>query len=724
MLKQRGEELQREAEIFRKHITAALERSIRTNTAEPFLPPCTGYDGRPFEKMNESTFSNYTNYRYWLEMLSGGLMNDPMNNAIIDYRRDHGGELLGMIRFGDGVDNWPYCHFAWGLMDAKQRKQYQLGFYSHMAHHQTRGTFTAYEQVQIIGTKKRNYSERKYGAHYCVPSQAVVPIALKWMLVWEDLDSEQLWLAEAVPQSWFDRGFMVEDAPTQWGEIGLTMSPGGKTGQVELAKTISNIKIHLYAPQLTSLSINGRHADFARNGDYVEYDLSKELKDKTNDRNRIRPYSENPRYWQYKGKPVLLLGGTDDDNLFQWTGSRLSEQLDLLKSVGGNYIRNTMSARIDKEFEVQAFKRLPDGKYDLDQWNEDYWNRFERMLKLTRDRDIIVQIEVWAFHDFNGKHWKNNPWRPADNVNYSASSTSLKADYGNIGRNRHDFFFTVPKLNNNGLVLAYQQKFVDKILSYTLQYGHVLYCMTNEIHPQYSPEWGWYWAGYIKDKAAAKGKSAEVSEMFWEIDLKKKQQRASLDQPDVYSFFEASQNSAKMSQENGDNLQFAYNYLAKKPRPTNHVKIYGADSGTWKGSTDRHATECFWRNIIGGSASSRFHRPPYGLGLGKKAQTHIRSMRLLTDKMDIFTCAPHNDLLSERKPNEAYCLANPGKRYAVYFPNGGSVALDLSRAKENLKAKWLDIDGRGWVKEETLKGGGTITLSPPGTGHWAVQIRR
>ena len=27
----------------------------------------------------------------------------------------------------------------------------------------------------------------------------------------------------------------------------------------------------------------------------------------------IKPYSENPRYWQYQGKPVFLLGASDDD---------------------------------------------------------------------------------------------------------------------------------------------------------------------------------------------------------------------------------------------------------------------------------------------------------------------------------------------------------------------------------------------------------------------------
>ena len=32
----------------------------------------------------------------------------------------------------------------------------------------------------------------------------------------------------------------------------------------------------------------------------------------------LQPWKENPWYWSYCGEPVLLLGGSDDDNLFQW----------------------------------------------------------------------------------------------------------------------------------------------------------------------------------------------------------------------------------------------------------------------------------------------------------------------------------------------------------------------------------------------------------------------
>ena len=55
------------------------------------------------------------------------------------------------------------------------------------------------------------------------------------------------------------------------------------------------------------------------------------------EKNRIKPFAENPRYWQYEGEPVLLIGGSREDNLFQIPD--LKEHLDLLVSVGGNYIR-------------------------------------------------------------------------------------------------------------------------------------------------------------------------------------------------------------------------------------------------------------------------------------------------------------------------------------------------------------------------------------------------
>ena len=106
-----------------------------------------------------------------------------------------------------------------------------------------------------------------------------------------------------------------------------------------------------------------------------------------------------PSYWEYNGKPVLLLGGSDDDNLFQWTNEDLIPHLDEMKSVGANYVRNTMSDRKNSGFEVYPFEQLENGKYDLSRWNNEYWNRFASFLEETKKRDIIVQIEIWDRFD-------------------------------------------------------------------------------------------------------------------------------------------------------------------------------------------------------------------------------------------------------------------------------------------------------------------------------------
>ncbi len=50
---------------------------------------------------------------------------------------------------------------------------------------------------------------------------------------------------------------------------------------------------------------------------------------------RIQPWPDNPRYWQFKGQPVLLLGGSQDDNLFQLP--HLQEHLDEMAAAGANY---------------------------------------------------------------------------------------------------------------------------------------------------------------------------------------------------------------------------------------------------------------------------------------------------------------------------------------------------------------------------------------------------
>ena len=436
--------------------------------------------------------------------------------------------------------------------------------------------------------------------------------------------------------------------------------------------------------------------------------------------NRIKPYTENPRYWQFKGQPVLLLGGTDDDNLFQWTGSQLTEQLDLLKSVGGNYVRCTMSSR--DEGNVWPFMQV-NGRFDLEQWDEEYWRRFENFLKATCQRDIIVQVEIWATYDFYRDYWQRHPFNPKNNRNYTAEQTGLSEVVDHRpGHCENVFFQSVPEVRDQKIVLKYQRRFVDKMLSYSLKFGHVLYCMNNETSA--TPQWGQYWSEYVKAKAKEAGVVVETTEMWYDQFHKDPPiPHATIDDPQTYSFVDVSQNNINRGQRHWDRLRLQLSRVDDNVRPLTNVKIYGADTGPERWFlADMDGVERFWRNIFGGTASARFHRPPYGLGLGEKAQANIKGMRMITDELNIFTCVARNDLLSDRQPNEAYCLANAGKEYAVYFPNGGEVKLDIGLLKEQATIRWLEISTSKWGKRQELKPAQSVTLRPPESGPWVALL--
>jgi len=434
-------------------------------------------------------------------------------------------------------------------------------------------------------------------------------------------------------------------------------------------------------------------------------------------------WSESPFYWARKGKPVLLLGGSDEDNLFN--DPRLWGNLDTLQRCGGNYVRCTMSSR--DEGNVWAYAQAC-GQYDLRQFNPEYWSRFERFLKLTCERDIVVQIEFWATFDFYREEWLRNPFNPAHNANYVAGrssageTTRLVPEWDHHpARKVQPFFYSPPALNDDQVLLGYQQGFVRQVLDLTLPYDHVLYCLDNETSAR--PEWAWYWAKFILDEMARQGKRIHLTEMWDDWDLREEQHRATYERPDLFSFVDISQNNWQVGQTHMDRILWMRELLLASEtgaRPMNNVKVYGRPRPRVPAELSL-SLDRYWQNIFGGCASTRFHRPDSGLGLNDIAQKMIRAARVLTDAFDIFRCSPRPDLLSESRENDAYCLANPGHAYALYFPSGGEVVLHTTGSPFDLR--WLDLETATLGPAKPV-GTGAVRLCTPDTSQiWLAVLR-
>ena len=435
---------------------------------------------------------------------------------------------------------------------------------------------------------------------------------------------------------------------------------------------------------------------------------------------RIRPYSKNGFYWQHDGRPTLLAGGTDDDNLFQWPDEKLRRQLALLQRFGGNYIRNTMSDRPDKGFEVYPYHRLENGRYDLERWNDEYWRRFATLLRLTAEKKIIVQIEIWDRFDYSREPWKVHPYNPANNVNYDSESATLAKDYPkHPGANVQPFFFTTPKQRDNSPLLRYQRRYVDKLLDISLRHNHVLYCIDNETSGEAA--WAKYWARYVRERAASEDVEVAITQMWDDWNLRGPQHRRTIDNRELYDFIDVSQNNHQKGQTHWDNFQWVRRRIEDVARPINTVKTYGA-SGNKFGHSDQDGVERFWRHVLGGAASARFHRPDSGLGLSKLAQQHLRSLRQVEAFVDFWDLEPAEKLLDKRTANEAYAAAKKGESYVVYFPAGGEVRLDLRKAPKKLELTWIDLRTASGTGGE-LEGDRRVRLTPPDDRGWIVVIR-
>ncbi|NMC39557.1 MAG: hypothetical protein GYA43_00065, partial [Bacteroidales bacterium] len=210
----------------------------------------------------------------------------------------------------------------------------------------------------------------------------------------------------------------------------------------------------------------------------------------------------------------------------------------------------------------------------------------------------------------------------------------------------------------------------------------------------------------------SKGKDIWITQMWDDWDVKSPIHKRTIDHPERYGFIDISQNSQLTGYTNWENAQYVFNYIKDNPRPVNSTKIYGSDSGSWlsRGINTQHAIQTFFRNVIGGFASSRFHRPPSGLGLSRESINCIKTVRKAESLVKMWDIVPRMDLLKTMEKNQAYLAAREGKAYVIYFTGPFKCSLDLIGYNKSFKARWINIETGEWNRTEKIKGGAVVEL--------------
>ena len=446
----------------------------------------------------------------------------------------------------------------------------------------------------------------------------------------------------------------------------------------------------------------------------------------------IKPYKNNNSYWEYEGKPILLIGGfSQTSQPFLQTKSDLIKELDATKANGGNYIRNTMAVfKKTKIQNVSPFVRLGNGKFDLDQINNAYYDYLRVLFEEAHKRQIIVQLELWDPLYFYGNAWVTSPWAPSNNINYSSADTGIPDTFTAKPYTEVNKIYYSVKDANKASVLKYQEAFVKKVLEVAKPFDNIIYQIENEEMKKVQPlsnDWADYWANFIKDNA---GKTAYVTHMPADYDLlTSAKQDHVLKKTSSFGFLDISQGGMGLTNQKRYELILKYVNKVKsgpKVRPVNSTKIYKWRSSTSSETSDEIAINRMWHNVFAGVAAVRFHRPGAGIDTPSVALRQTKSMRYFANSLDITKMIPNNGILSKRSSDEAYAMSEKkGKTHAVYFTGSSdrSVNINLNSASGNLQLTWYNTQTGETKSGGTISGGGTLTLTTPSSNSWVAILK-
>ena len=256
-----GDQLLNDAATLRRNLEAAMARSMLSD-GQPVLPAIADVK-EPFHiaAARDRLDPQHRSYRAYMEMLYSGSLTREQVGGIVAYRARHHDILLG-IPTAYGYDTGEVAGFlayghGYGLIQHDFMREALLLTYSVAAHQYTRGTWLAPETRQLMRDAD--------AAPYCTPAQLSVPLLLKWLLVFEDPESETLWLAKGTPRDWLVAGRHIEvrDAATRWGRLGFRIESHSDHIEAHIDLPAGGIdaetKLRLRAAlAMKSVTVNGR----------------------------------------------------------------------------------------------------------------------------------------------------------------------------------------------------------------------------------------------------------------------------------------------------------------------------------------------------------------------------------------------------------------------------------------------------------------------------------
>ena len=458
--------------------------------------------------------------------------------------------------------------------------------------------------------------------------------------------------------------------------------------------------------------------------------------------------SGNPNYFaDASGKAVLLTGshtwanfqemGEAGQAVFNWEG-----YLKMMQDNHHNFMRlwvweqcwgapwtNDEIFVDPMPYERAGEIKARDGKpqFDLTRWNQSYFDRLRSRIIDAGHHGIYVSVMLFQGWSLNksitekSDPYLGHPYNKSNNVNhinfpYSRSDEDSKA--------------TLHSLKSKGIV-ALQEAYVAKVIATVNDLDNVLYEIINEGGGM---AWQKHMAEYIKNTEKSLPKQHPVGITHSVI-------------PFIFNEELLQSNADWISPANEPaDWQFSGtvkldNYMDNPPAnhsgkvilvDTDHIwGIGGNFSWAWK-SFCRGLNPIFmdpWQPIAG-KENKENGTETYATGGIRVGSPDYPDWALLRKNMGIIRDLSIRLNLVKMKPlsglsSTQYCLADPGKEYVVFFPDGGTATLNLYAEPVTYEVSWyIPVLDKWIVGPEPLGGGSFVKVSAPFSGAAVLYLKK
>lgn len=430
----------------------------------------------------------------------------------------------------------------------------------------------------------------------------------------------------------------------------------------------------------------------------------------------IALHPQNPHYFIYKNKPVVLITSGEhygavvnlDFDYKTYFATLKADGLNLTRVFTGAYIEpkgafniasNTLAPAAERFIapwprSSQSGYALGGNRFDLSKWNSRYFNRLRDFTAAARKSGVIVELAFFCPF-YKDDQWSISPMNNANNIN-------------GVGDIPKDDVYT---LDGNGGLLQVQEALVRKIVEELKIFDNVIYEICNE--PYFggvTMEWQHHIADVIRETEEKLGVSHLISQ-----NIANGSERIVNPHPavSVFNFHYASPPDA-----------VAQNYHLNK--------VIGDNETGFKGTDDIKYRMEAWEFILAGGAlynnldysftvgheKGTFAYPSTQPGGGSKAlRSQLRYLKDFMDKFDFLKMASDSTLVSGLPDSvRVRVLTEKGNQYAAYIFGAGLNHLTMQLPKGEYEVEWLDPVTGEYTLGGVVHDGGLATIGVPPYG--------